>query len=255
MKIVVIGGTGRVGSQVVAALRELGHEAVPAAPSTGVDALTGEGLADALNGADVVVDVTGSPTYEPDEVLDFFRRSTSNLLAAEQAAGAARHVVLSIVGTRRQPENAYFRAKVAQEDLVGASPVEWTIVHATQLFEFLPTLADSQTVDGVVRVPPVAFQPVAASDVAAAVVHAVLHGPARADVEVAGPERFRYDELLRAELAEAGDPREVVTDPGARYWGALVDDRSLVPEGDHVTLGATTLAAWKQARAAEGATA
>ncbi|MGC5166206.1 SDR family oxidoreductase [Luteimicrobium sp. DT211] len=253
MKIVVIGGTGRIGSQVVAQLREQGHEAVPAAPSTGVNTLTGEGLAEALAGADAVADVSGSPTFEPDEVLDFFRRSTSNLLAAEQAAGVGRHVALSIVGTRRQPENAYFRAKVAQEDLIEASSAEWTIVHATQFFEFLPTLADYQTVDGVVRVPPVAFQPIATRDVAAAVAHAVLNGPARTHVEVAGPERFRYDELLRQELAEAGDPREVVTDPDARYWGAVVDDHSLVPEGEHVTLGATTLAEWKQAQAAGSA--
>jgi len=255
MKIVVIGGTGRIGSQVVASLRAQGHEAVPAAPSTGVNTLTGEGLADVLQGVDVVADVAGSPGFEPDEVLDFFRRSTSNVLAAEQAAGVPRHVALSIVGTRRLPENSYFRAKVAQEDLVEAAPVDWTIVHATQFFEFLPTLADSQTVDGVVRVPPVAFQPIASSDVAAAVVDAVLHGPTNTHVEVGGPERFRYDELLRAELAEAGDPREVVTDPGARYWGALVDDHSLVPEGQHVTLGSTTLAAWKKARANQGTAA
>lgn len=249
MKIVVIGGTGRIGSQVVEQLRERGHDAVPAAPSTGVDTLTGAGVAEALAGADTVVDVSNSPSFAPDDVLAFFTASTRTLLAAEQAAGVRHHVVLSIVGADRAPDSGYLRAKVAQEELVVASGVPFTILRATQFFEFLAAIADGATQDGVVRATTGAIQPIAARDVVAAVVDVTLAEPVGGIVEVAGPERFRMDELLRAELAAAGDPREVVSDPEARYFGTLLDDTTIVPLGGDARTGATTLAAWKAAQA------
>lgn len=249
MRIVVIGGTGRIGAQVVEQLRGRGHDAVPAAPSTGVDTLTGAGVAEALAGADVVVDVSNSPSFAPDDVLAFFTTSTRTLLAAEQAAGVRHHVVLSIVGADRAPDSGYLRAKVAQEQLVTASTVPFSILRATQFFEFLAAIADGATQDGVVRATTGAIQPVAARDVVAAVVDVALAEPVGGIVEVAGPERFRMDELLRAELAAADDPREVASDPGARYFGTLLDATTIVPLGDDARIGTTTLAAWKDEQA------
>jgi len=250
MKVVVIGGTGQVGAQVVALLRERGHEAVPAAPSLGVNAVTGEGLADVLTGADVVVDVTNSPSFAPADVLEFFTTSTTHMLLAEQQAGVGHHVALSIVGADRAPESGYLRAKVAQERLIAESAVPYTIVRATQFFEFLLTIADSATQDGVARVSTGAIQPIAARDVAAALAEVAVSVPVNGVLEVAGPQRYRMDELLRGVLAEAGDTREVVSDPGARYFGTLLDDATIVPLGADATLAPTSLAQWQAERAA-----
>lgn len=249
MKVVVIGGTGRIGSQVVEQLRGLGHEAVPAAPSTGVDTLTGAGLADALAGAQVVVDVSNSPSFADDDVLAFFTTSTRNVLAAERAAGVGHHVALSIVGADRAPDSGYLRAKVAQERLVVDSGVPFTILRATQFFEFVAAIADGATRDGVVHASTGAIQPIAARDVVAAVVDVAVAAPLGGVAEVAGPERFAMDDLLRTALAAAGDPREVVGDPAARYFGTLLDESTIVPLGD-ARLGATTFADWQVAQVA-----
>jgi uncharacterized protein YbjT (DUF2867 family) len=243
MKVVVIGGTGLIGSKVVAQLAELGHDAVAASPSSGVNAYTGDGLSDALAGADVVVDVTNAPSFEPAAVLDFFTTSTANLLAAEKDAGVGHHVVLSIVGAQGIPDSPYMRAKVAQEKLIAESGVPYTIVKATQFFEFAKGIADSMTVDGVARLPHQLVQPIAADDAANAVATAAAGAPIDDTVEVAGPVALPMDEFVRTGLAAQGDTREVIGDPAATYFGALLDERSLVP-GDGARLSTTTFADW-----------
>jgi uncharacterized protein YbjT (DUF2867 family) len=234
MKIVVIGGTGLIGSKLVTRLGERGHDMVAAAPNTGVDTLTGVGLTEAMVGASVVVDVSNSPSFEASEVMRFFETSTRNLLAAGAAAGVAHHVALSVVGTERLPESGYLRAKLAQEQLIEKSSIPYSIVHATQFFEFVRGIADDATVDGTVRVAPVLFQPIAGDDVAHAVGDIAISSPRNGRVEVAGPERFRMDEFFRDALAARGDPREVVTDRHARYFGAELSEGSLVPGGEAV---------------------
>ncbi|MFC6067171.1 SDR family oxidoreductase [Streptomyces ochraceiscleroticus] len=244
MKIVVIGGTGLIGSKVVGKLNDRGHEAVPAAPNTGVNTLTGEGLAAVLAGAEAVVDVTNSPSFEPSAVLDFFTTSTRNLLAAEQTAGVAHHLALSIVGIDDLPDNGYFRAKVAQEQLIKQGPVPYSIVRATQFFEFVKGIADTATEGDTVRVPPVLFQPMAAEDVAEAVCRAVVEGPLKGTIEVAGPELFRFDELIAKALRAWHDPRTVVPDPHARYFGSELAERSLVPDDGRARLAGTRFDDW-----------
>lgn len=248
MKIVVVGGTGLIGTQVIAHLTEAGHDAVAAAPSTGVDTLTGEGVDAALAGADVVVDVSNSPSFADDDVLRFFATSTRTLLDAEKRAGVRHHVALSIVGADRNPDSGYLRAKVAQEELIRSGGVPWTVVRATQFFEFAPRIADGATVDGVVRIPPVGFQPIASADVARFVAEAAAGQPRDVVLDVAGPERVRFDEFIAAALAASGDAREVVADPAAPYFGAVLADDSIVPQGD-ARLGAVTYADFAGARA------
>jgi uncharacterized protein YbjT (DUF2867 family) len=232
MKVVVIGGTGLVGSKLVEKLVEHGQEAVPASPDSGVNTLTGEGLAEVIEGADVVVDVSNSPSFEAEAVLAFFETSTRNLIEAEAAAGVGHHVALSVVGTDRLAESGYFRGKIAQEKLIQESPIPYTIVHATQFFEFAKGIADGATDGDTVRLAPVLIQPMAADDVAAAVAKAAVGPPVNGIVEVAGPEQFRLDEFIRRGLESRDDPREVVADPDARYFGARLDERTLVPDGD-----------------------
>lgn len=246
MKIVVVGGTGLIGTQVIAHLTEAGHDAVAAAPSTGVDTLTGAGVDAALAGADVVVDVSNSPSFADDDVLRFFTTSTGTLLDAEKRAGVRHHVALSIVGADRNPESGYLRAKVAQEELIRSGGVPWTVVRATQFFEFAPRIADGAVVDGVVRIPPVGFQPIASADVARFVAEAAAGEPRGEAYDVAGPERVRFDEFIAAAIA--GDGREVVADPAAPYFGAVLADDSIVPQGD-ARLGAVTYADFAGARA------
>lgn len=231
MKIVVIGGTGLIGSKVVNKLTQQGHEAVAASPASGVNTITGEGLAQVLASASVVVDVSNSPSFEDTAVLKFFETSTRNLLAAESAAGVTHHVALSIVGVDRSPDNGYFRAKLAQEKLIKASSIPYSIVHATQFFEFTKGIADSATVGNTVHIAPVLFQPIAAEDVASAVAGVAAATPLNGTIEIAGPEQFRFDEFIRRGLSAFNDPREVVTDPHARYFGAELSERSLVPTG------------------------
>ncbi|MBD5786604.1 SDR family oxidoreductase [Cellulosimicrobium terreum] len=231
MRIVVVGGTGLIGSQVVARLREAGHEAVVAAPSTGVDTLTGAGVDEALAGADVVVDVSNSPSFADDDVMRFFTTATRTLLDAEARAGVGHHVILSIVGTDRT-DAGYLRAKVAQEDLVRGSGRGWSVVRATQFFEFARSIADGATADGVVRIPPVAFQPVASADVARTVAEVATGAPLDGLVELAGPERLRFDGFIRDALVAQGDDREVVADPDATYFGARLAEDSIVPQGE-----------------------
>ncbi|NDU74272.1 NAD(P)H-binding protein [Actinomadura sp. DSM 109109] len=243
MKIVVIGGTGLIGSKVIADLGARGHEAVPAAPNTGVNTLTGEGLEDVLTGASVVVDVSNSPSFEDQAVLDFFRTSTSNLLTAEEKAGVGHHVALSIVGVERPPERGYFRAKLAQEALIEKAPIPYSIVHATQFFEFTKAIADEATVDGEVRMPPALYQPIAADDVAEQVARVASAAPLNGRTEIAGPDRYRMDDFFREALAIRDDPREVVTDPDAHYFGGPVEEHSLVPLGD-ATLGKVHYKTW-----------
>jgi uncharacterized protein YbjT (DUF2867 family) len=243
MKIVVIGGTGLIGSKVVTDLSRQGHEAVAASPASGVDTLTGEGLADVLVGASVVVDVSNTREFDEATARSFFTTSTRNILDAEAAAGVGHHVALSVVGTRRSSGIGYFRAKAAQEELIEASSIPWSLVHATQFFEFVLPIADSSTVDGSVRIPPVSFQPIAADDVAAAVASTALGAPTRAIVEIAGPDRRRFDEFVEQALRAHGDQRRVIADPHAQYFGVEIDDDTLVP-GDDVQLGATSFDAW-----------
>ena len=244
MKIVVIGGTGLVGSKVVAQLGEHGHEAVAASPSTGVNAVTGAGLREVLEGADVVVDVSNSPSFEDEAVLEFFAASTANLLAAEAAAGVGRHVALSVVGTQRMGDKGYFKAKSAQERLIADAGVPYSIVHATQFFEFLESIAALATEGDTVRLPPVRFQPLASEDVAKAVGRIAVGAPVNGVIEVAGPDTFRMDELIRQALKARNDPRTVVSDPDALYFGAYeVDDRTLVP-GDGALLGEVHFHDW-----------
>ena len=229
MKIVVIGGTGLIGSKLVKKLGEQGHEAVAAAPSSGVNSITGEGLADALKGASAVVDVTNSPSWEDAAVLEFFETSTRNLLASGAAAGVSHHVALSVVGTERLLESGFFRAKLAQENLIKASSIPYTIVRATQFFEFVTKIADSSTEGNQVRLPPALFQPMAAADVASALAGFATKAPVNGTVEIGGPERFRLDEVARRDLAARQDPREVIGDPRARYYGVTVSEHALVP--------------------------
>jgi uncharacterized protein YbjT (DUF2867 family) len=232
MKIVVIGGSGFIGSRLVAKLREAGQDPLAASPDSGVDTLTGEGLAEALEDAEVVVDVSNAPNWDEAAVLEFFQTSTRNILAAEVAAGVSHHVVLSVVGTDRLLGSGYFRAKLAQEEAVKAATVPYTIVRATQFFEFIGRIADSNTDGETVRVPPVLVQPEAGDDVAAALAVAAVGAPANGTVELAGPERVRLDELTRRVLAANGDPRRVTADGHARYFGAELDDGSLIPDDD-----------------------
>jgi uncharacterized protein YbjT (DUF2867 family) len=243
VKIVIIGGTGLIGSKVVEKLTARGHQAVPAAPNTGVNTLTGAGLSEVLEGADVVIDVSNSPSFADADVLSFFTTSTTNLLAAEKAAGVTHHVALSVVGTERLPESGYLRAKVAQEKLIEDSGLPYSIVHATQFYEFVGSIADSATVDGQVRLPPVWFQPMAADDVASAVARVASGSPLNGRTEVGGPEKVRMDEFIRDALAARGDERPVVTDVDARYFGALPTEGELLP-GPDAELSDTTYRAW-----------
>jgi uncharacterized protein YbjT (DUF2867 family) len=243
MKIVVIGGTGLIGSKLVAQLREQGHEALAASPDTGVNTITGEGLAEALEGAAVVVDVSNAPAWEDAAVMEFFKTATGNLLEAEAAAGVGHHVALSVVGTDRLAGSGYFRAKIAQESLIRSSSVPYSIVHATQFFEFIKSIADAATVGGTVRLAPVLIQPMAADDVAKAVERVAVGSPLNGTVEVAGPQQFRLDELIREGLRARHDAREVVSDPEARYFGAKLAERTLLP-GDGARIGETRFEAW-----------
>ena len=229
MKIVVIGGTGLIGSKVVADVREQGHEAVAASPRLGINTITGEGLAGALASASVVVDVSNAPSFEETAVLSFFVTSTRNLLAAEAVAGVGHHVALSIVGIDRSPNNGYFQAKLAQEQLIAAGPIPYSIVRATQFFEFIDGIADAATTGNEVRIAPVAFQPMAAADVARAVAGVAVGSPLNGRVEIAGPERLRFDGVIRRRLSARNDPRRVVVDPQAPYFGAVPSEQSLVP--------------------------
>jgi len=250
MKIVVIGGTVLIGSKLVKHLNEQGHEAVAAAPNTGVNTITGEGLAEALKGASVVVDVSNSPSLDDASVLKFFETSTGNLLKHEAEAGVRSHVALSVVGTQRLAESGYFRAKIAQEKLITESSIPYSIVHATQFFEFLKGLADISMVGDKVHLPPVLFQPMAADDVASEVAKVAVAPPVNGIVEIGGPEQFRVDELVRRRLASLKDPREVVADPNALYSGARLGEKTLVP-GEGARLGKTRFETWLSQPAAQ----
>lgn len=243
MKIVVIGGSGLIGSKLVTKLTEHGHEAVPASPNTGVDTLTGAGLDEALQGAQVVIDVSNSPSFEDDAVLNFFTTSTSNLLAAEARAGVGHHVALSVVGTERMAASGYFRAKIAQENLIKQGPIPYSIVHATQFFEFVKSIAQAATVGNEVHLAPVSIQPMAAEDVATAVGRTSVGEPLNGTHEIAGPQAFKLDELIRQGLAARGDSRVVVTDPHAPYFGMELTDTTLVPGAD-ATLFTTRFEEW-----------
>ncbi|MGH3341564.1 MAG: SDR family oxidoreductase [Carbonactinosporaceae bacterium] len=232
MKIVVIGGSGLIGSKLVNKLRERGHEAVSASPASGVNTLTGEGLTEALEGAAVAVDVSNSPSFEDTAALKFFQTSTGNLLDAEAGAGVGHHVALSVVGTESLLESGYFRAKIAQENLIRESSIPYSIVHATQFFEFIKSIADAATDGDTVRLAPVLIQPMAGENVASAVADVAVGPPANGIIEVAGPQQFRLDELVRSTLREHHDPREVITDPNARYFGVELHERTLVPAAD-----------------------
>ena len=251
-KFVVIGGTGLIGKPLVARLRVLGHEVVAASPSQGINAVTGEGLAAALAGADTVIDVANSPSFENRAVLDFFERSSRNLLAAGAAAGVRHHVALSVVGVDRLPDSGYFLAKLAQERLIQASSVRYTIVRATQFFEFAQSIAYGGTEGQTVRVPPALMQPIAAADVSAALVEVALAAPRNGIVELAGPEPIAQDVFVRRALEAAGDERTVVADPAAGYFGAAIDDRSLTPTpGTQPLLGETRYESWLAASVAK----
>jgi uncharacterized protein YbjT (DUF2867 family) len=243
MKIVVIGGTGLIGSKTVAILREGSHEVVAASPDSGVNTITGEGLKEAVAGAQVVIDLSNSPSYEEKAVLEFFETSGRNLLAAEAAAGVRHHVALSIVGTDRMPDNRYFRAKVAQEKLIEASGIPYTIIRSTQFLEFLGGIAAESTDGNVVRLSPGLFQPIAADDVAAVAADVALAPPRSGIVEIAGPERAPFNEIVARYLKAVGDPREVMSDPEARYFDGRVEERSLVPLGE-ARLGRIGLDEW-----------
>ena len=242
MRIVVIGGTGLIGSKLVSRLRDRGHDTIAAAPPN-VNTLTGEGLGAVLSGAEVVVDVSNSPSFEDAPVLNFFKTSTSNLLAAESAEGVRHHVALSVVGTERLLESGYFRAKIAQEELIKAGPIPYSIVRATQFFEFVKGIADNATTGNTVKLPPALIQPMAADDVATAVARVAVGAPSNDVVEIGGPEQFQLDGLIRQALAAKGDPREVISDPNARYWGAILRERTLLP-GPNATLSSTRFEEW-----------
>ena len=243
MKIVVIGGTGLIGSKVVEKLKSKGHEAIAAAPNTGVNTITGEGLIEALRGAEVVVDVANSPSFDDQPAMDFFQTAGKNIATAEIATGVRHHVALSVVGTDRLQASGYFRAKLAQEARIKNSPIPYTILHATQFFEFLRSIAQSGTEGNTVRLSHALFQPMAADDVATAVAKAALAPPVNGTVEIAGPEPFYIDELVGKVLAYDKDPRKVVIDPNALYFGVKIDDKSLVPEAN-AELGATRFDWW-----------
>jgi uncharacterized protein YbjT (DUF2867 family) len=243
MKIVIIGGSGLIGSKVVTKLRDLGNEAIPASPNTGVNTLTGEGLPEVLKGADVVVDVSNSPSFEDSAVLNFFTTSTTNLLVAESAAGVRHHVALSVVGTDRLAESGYMRAKIAQEKLIRESSIPYSIVHATQFFEFLKGIADGGTVGDTVRLAPVLIQPMAAEDVATEVANVAVGAPLNGVVEIGGPEQFRLDEIVHRYLAAREDPRSVIADATAQYYGAQLGERTLVPDSN-ATIGGTRYEDW-----------
>ncbi|MBW9054532.1 SDR family oxidoreductase [Rhizobium mesosinicum] len=247
MKIVIIGGSGLIGTKVAERLRKQGHEVLQSSPSTGVNTITGEGLDGALAGANVVIDVTNSPSYEPSAVLSFFETSTTNLLKAERAAGVRHHVALSIVGIERSPDNGYFRAKLAQEALIKKNAVPYTIVRSTQFLEFLGGIADSSTVDGTVHVPHGAFQPIAADEVAGFVAEAATASAENRTIEIAGPEKKPMSDFVTEYLASIGDTRKVLVDPQARYFGTLVDDRALVPLGT-AKLGTLDFRTWHSRR-------
>ena len=250
MKIVVIGGTGLIGSKTIVLLRRAGHEALAAAPDTGINTVTGEGLEAALEGADVVVDLANSRSFQPSAVMDFFTTHEKNLLAAETRAGVRHHVVLSIVGTDRSPDNGYFRAKTVQEELIKDSGIPYTVIRSTQFLEFLGAIADAGEEDGVINIATGLFQPIAADDVAAFVADAALAAPRNGTIEIAGPERAPFDEIIRNYLRMMGDNRPVHADPEAHYFGGKVEQYSLVPTGE-AQLGRIHLADWvRQKRAA-----
>jgi uncharacterized protein YbjT (DUF2867 family) len=244
MKTVVLGGTGLIGAKLVELLRSEGHEVIPASPSLGVNSITGEGLTEALTGAQVVVDVTNAPSWEDKAVLEFFGTSTRNVLAAEAKTGVDHHVALSIAGCDRLPASGYLRAKVAQEKLIKASPIPYTIVRATQFFEFIRGIADSATDGQTVRLPSALFQPILSDDVAVALARIAVGKPLNGTVELAGPDAIPFDEVVRRYLAAQNDPRTVVTDEQARYFGTTLEKRSLVPEGENPLLGSVRFADW-----------
>jgi len=243
MKIVVIGGTGLIGSKTVSNLSRLGHEVIAAAPNTGVNTLTGEGLAEALVGADVVVDVANSPSFEDDAAMAFFQTAGRNLLAAEQVAGVKHHVALSVVGTERLQASGYFRAKLAQEALIKASSTPYTILRSTQFFQFVGGIVHAAAAGDAIHLAPALIQPIAADDVAAALTKVVVGQPVNGTLEVAGPETFRLDTFAEQYLSAQQDPRAVVADPKALYFGAVLDDQTLIPDAGAI-LGATTFEAW-----------
>jgi uncharacterized protein YbjT (DUF2867 family) len=247
MKIVVIGGTGLIGSKTIPILRQGGHEAIAASPRSGVDTITGRGLTEAMAGAQVVIDVANAPSWEDNAVLQFFETSTRNLLTAEAAAGVCHHVALSIVGTDRMPDNGYFRAKMAQEKLIEASRIPYTVVRATQFMDFLGGIADSGAAGSVVRLSPGLFQPIASDDVAAITADMALGAPRNGIVDIAGPERAPLSDFVARYLKAVGDPRTVVRDPEARYFGGRVEERSLVPLGE-ARLGRIGLDEWLKRR-------
>ncbi len=244
MKIVVIGGTGLVGSKLVERLRGAGHEPLAAAPETGVDTYKGVGLVEALEGSQVVVDVSNAPAWDDAAVLDFFQTTSHNVLDAEAKAGVSHHVALSVVGTDRMPDSGYMRGKLAQEEIVQAASVPYTILRATQFFEFIGRITDSSMVDDTVHLPPVLVQPEAADDVAAVLAEVALGEPVNGIVELAGPEQFRFDELARRFLSANNDPRKVTADAHARYFGAELDEGSLVPLGDNPRIAPTRFDDW-----------
>jgi uncharacterized protein YbjT (DUF2867 family) len=250
MKIVVIGGTGLIGTKVVNRLRQKGHEVIAASPNSGVNTITGEGLAQALAGAQVVVDLANSPSFEDQAVLEFFQTAGRNLLAAETAAGVTHHVALSVVGADRLPDSGYLRAKMAQEDLIRASGIPFTIVRSTQFFEFVNAIAQSGAVDGAVRLSPANLQPIGSDDVADAVADVALGAPVGGVVEIAGPEKIPLDDLARRYLKATNDQRLVVADVHARYFGTELNDQSLTPAGDNPRLGALHFDAWLSAAVA-----
>jgi uncharacterized protein YbjT (DUF2867 family) len=249
MNIVVIGGTGLIGSKLVTKLRENSEDAVAASPETGVNSITGEGLSEALRGAQVVVDVSNAPDWSDDAVLQFFQTSSRNLLAAEAAAGIAHHVALSVVGTERLTESGYFRAKLVQEELIKQSSVPYSIVRATQFFEFMDGIADAATDGNTVRLPPALIQPMAADDIASALAYVAVAPPVNGTIEIAGPDAFRLDEFTRERQSARDDPREVITDPEARYFGIAPSERTLLP-GDDARIYNTRFDEWL--RRAEG---
>lgn len=253
MNVVVIGGTGLIGSKIVEKLSERGHNAVAAAPDTGVNTITGAGLAEVLDGADVVIDVSNSPSFEDAAALEFFTTSTGNLIAAEEAFGVRHHVALSVVGTDRLQDSGYFRAKLAQENLIRQSGIPYTIVRATQFFEFLGRITDAATVDGAVRLQPVMIQPMAAEEVAKAVGRASVGEPMNGIVEVTGPQRYRLDELVRGALGKRGDPREVITDANAPYFGVVAMAEDALLAGSDANISETRLEDWIAQNAARAA--